>query len=58
LGKVHESYAAIVNSWNSRAVPQLTKINEFRADTIERPTDLPTHAIEQPVITQIDSGKE
>ena len=57
LGKVHESYAAIVNSWNSRAVPQLTKINEFRADTIERPTDLQTHAIEQPVITQIDDGK-
>lgn len=57
LGKVHESYAAIVNSWNSRAVPQLTKINEFRADTIERPTDLPTHAIEQPVITQIDGEK-
>ena len=57
LGKVHESYAAIVNSWNSRAVPQLTKINEFRADTIERPTDLATHAIEQPVITQIDDAK-
>jgi hypothetical protein len=35
----------------------MIKINEFRADTIERPTDLPTHAIEQPVITQIDGEK-
>jgi DNA recombination protein RmuC len=43
---VQESYGKLVSSWNSRALPQLTRINELRADTIDTVPELTPPSVE------------
>jgi DNA recombination protein RmuC len=44
---LQDSYSKLVNSWNTRTLPQLVRINEFRSDTIATTTELELPSVEQ-----------
>ncbi len=47
MRELQDSYSKLVNSWNTRTLPQLVRINEFRSDTIATTTELELPSVEQ-----------
>lgn len=48
IKNINDSYSELAASWNSRAVPQLKRLNDLRPETIEKVADLPDQTVPQP----------